>query len=76
MTDNVEMALYNAALEGHGWAVKFYLEHQGKRRGYMDRTEVDKIVQEELNAIVTMLEESLAPEDFRKVAAVLARKLG
>ena len=40
MIDNVESALYSAALAGEGWAVCFFLKTQGKRRGYVERTEL------------------------------------
>jgi hypothetical protein len=37
MLDDVESALYRAALDGEGWAVCFFLKTQGKTRGYGDR---------------------------------------
>ena len=40
MTDNVESALYTAALNGEAWAVCFYLKTQAKDRGYVERQEV------------------------------------
>jgi len=39
MLDNVESALYTAALNGEAWAVCFFLKTQGKARGYVERTE-------------------------------------
>jgi hypothetical protein len=40
MRDNVESALYNAALAGEPWAVMFFLRTQAKERGYVERTEL------------------------------------
>jgi len=40
MLDNVESALYKAALAGEAWAVCFFLKTQGKSRGYIERQEV------------------------------------
>jgi len=40
MKDNVESALYRAALAGEAWAVCFYLKTQAKDRGYVERSEV------------------------------------
>jgi hypothetical protein len=40
MIDNVESALYSAALKGEAWAVCFFLKTQGKSRGYVERQEV------------------------------------
>ncbi|CAK0770244.1 hypothetical protein CCP3SC15_400017 [Gammaproteobacteria bacterium] len=40
MIDNVESALYSAALAGEGWAVCFFLKTQGKSRGYVERNEI------------------------------------
>lgn len=40
MIDNVESALYSAALAGEAWAVCFFLKTQGKSRGYTERSEI------------------------------------
>ena len=40
MIDNVESALYSAALNGEAWAVCFFLKTQGKSRGYVERQEL------------------------------------
>src|SRR5512133_899404 len=40
MIDNVESALYSAALNGEAWAVCFFLKTQGKHRGYVERQEL------------------------------------
>lgn len=40
MLDNVESALYRAALAGEAWAVCFFLKTQGKSRGYVERSEI------------------------------------
>jgi len=41
MKDNVESALYKAALSGEGWAVCFYLKTQAKDRGYIEKQEIE-----------------------------------
>lgn len=40
MIDNVESVLYSKALAGEVWAVCFFLKTQGKRRGYIERSEL------------------------------------
>jgi hypothetical protein len=75
-TDAVESALIKAAKAGEPWAVKYYLSTQAKDRGYVVGVDVEAIVREELEAVVTLLEEELEPDVFRQVAAVLARKMG
>lgn len=76
MTDSVELELYNSCMNGDVRAMKLWLEAHGKRRGYMDRTEVDRIVDEEIAAIATVLEEGLEPHEWRKVAGLLAKRVG
>lgn len=39
MIDNVESVLYTEAVKGEHWAVQFFLRTQGKRRGYVERSE-------------------------------------
>ena len=39
MLDNVESALYRAALDGRAWAVCFFLKTQGKSRGYVEKSD-------------------------------------
>ena len=39
--DNVESALYKNAIEGNTTAQIFYLKTQGKKRGYVERSELD-----------------------------------
>ena len=56
--------------------MKYYLSTQAKDRGYVVGVDVEAIVREELEAVVTLLEEELEPDVFRQVAAVLARKMG
>jgi hypothetical protein len=75
MVDNAELALYNAVLDGEAWAVKYYLSTQGQDRGYVERVEIKNMVEQELQVVVEMLEEELAPDVFMQVAAVLARRM-
>lgn len=53
MIDNVESALYSAALAGEAWAVCFFLKTQGKHRGYIERTEHTGAEGGALNIIIT-----------------------
>tara|TARA_R110000824_G_scaffold295738_3_gene484034 strand:- start:57 stop:404 length:348 start_codon:yes stop_codon:yes gene_type:complete len=39
--DNVESALYKNAIEGNTTAQIFYLKTQGKKRGYVEKSELD-----------------------------------
>lgn len=41
MLDHGESALYRAVIAGEAWAVCFFLKTQGKRRGYVERQEMD-----------------------------------
>ena len=40
MIDNVESALYQQALAGNTTAMIFFLKTQGKKRGYVERSEI------------------------------------
>ena len=40
MLDNVESALYKQVLEGNTTAMIFWLKTQGKKRGYVERSEI------------------------------------
>ena len=40
MVDNVESALYREVLNGNVTAMIFWLKTQGKRRGWVERTEI------------------------------------
>ena len=73
MLDAAELALYGAVVRGEAWAVCFYLKTQGKSRGYVERQQVEVLVQQELEAALEALEDGLEPEEFRKVAAILVR---
>jgi hypothetical protein len=44
MLDNVESALYTAALAGEAWAVCFFLKTQGKARGYVERSRDEELL--------------------------------
>lgn len=50
-TDVAEAALYRAIRRGEPWAVQFYLKTQGKRRGYVERTEVDDLRMPDLSSV-------------------------
>ena len=50
-TDIAEAALYRAIRRGEPWAVQFYLKTQGKRRGYVERTEVDDLRMPDLSNV-------------------------
>ena len=47
MVDNAESALNRAVIQGEAWAVCFTLKTQGKRRGYVERVEIDTDWREE-----------------------------
>jgi hypothetical protein len=40
MVDNVESSLYQQALAGNTTAMIFFLKTQGKKRGYVERSEI------------------------------------
>ena len=40
MLDNAETELYDQALDGNTTALIFFLKTQGKRRGYVERSEI------------------------------------
>ena len=44
MLDSAESALYRAVEEGQAWAVCFFLKTQGRSRGYMEMTEINRKV--------------------------------
>ncbi len=41
LLDTAESALHKAVRKGEGWAVCFFLKCQGKKRGYIERTETE-----------------------------------
>lgn len=41
MLDNAESALFKAVLAGEAWAVCFFLKTQGKKRGYIEKQQVE-----------------------------------
>jgi hypothetical protein len=45
MKDNVESALYNAALAGEAWAVCFFLKTQARDRGYSEHLDEAEFLQ-------------------------------
>ena len=73
MLDAAELALYGAVVRGEAWAVCFYLKTQAKDRGYVEHQKVEVLVQQELEAALEALEDGLEPDEFRRVAAILAR---
>jgi hypothetical protein len=72
--DAAEMSLLRAVERGEAWAVCFYLKTQGKHRGYTEKTEVEDLVKQELEAVFALLEEELEPDEFMKVAGVIASR--
>lgn len=73
MLDVGELSLARAVQNGEAWAVCFLLKTQGKSRGYVEKTQVDVLLRQELEGVVGALEDALEPDEFRKVASVLAR---
>ena len=72
--DAAEMSLLRAVERGEAWAVCFYLKTQAKHRGYTEKTEVEVLVKQELQAMLALLEDALEPHEFMKVAGVIARR--
>lgn len=69
--DTAELGLKRAILAGEPWALKYVLSTKGKVRGYVEKTEVDVLLRQELEGVVGALEDGLEPDEFRKVAGVL-----
>lgn len=59
MTDNAESALNRAILLGEAWAVCFYLKCQGKKRGYIERTEVQQETRVTVSSMESMTDDEL-----------------
>lgn len=59
MTDNAESALNRAILQGEAWAVCFYLKCQGKKRGYIERTEVQQETRVTVSSMESMTDDEL-----------------
>jgi hypothetical protein len=55
MKDNVESALYTAALRGDAWAVCFFLKCQAKDRGYVEHEKPRPRSRAELEADLDLL---------------------
>jgi hypothetical protein len=72
--DTAETSLLRAVERGEAWAVCFYLKTQAKHRGYTEKTEVEVLVMQELQAMLALLEDALKPHEFMKVAGVIARR--
>lgn len=68
--DTTELALQKKIQEGDTTAIIFALKTIGRHRGYVERFEV--MVEQEMEQMVTAMEESLPPETFREVMGVLA----
>ena len=73
MLDAAELALYGAVVRGEAWAVCFYLKTQAKDRGYVEKQQVEVLLQQELEAALEALEDGLEPDEFRKVAGIMVR---
>ena len=68
--DSAETALMKKVNEGDTTAIIFALKTIGRHRGYVERFEV--MLEQELDVMIGVLEESLEPDEFRKVAGILA----
>lgn len=73
MIDNVESALYSAALNGEGWAVCFFLKTQGKHRGYYERLDSHSINIDLTNLNDEQLKRLANGEDIIHVLATTGR---
>jgi hypothetical protein len=74
--DAAELSLLRAVDRGEGWAVCFFLKTRGKQRGYVEKTEVEVLVKQELQSAIALMEDELEPDEFMRVAAVLAKLKG
>jgi hypothetical protein len=72
LLDRAESELFRLIGEGNVQAIIFALKTLGKDRGYTERVDVGAYLKEEMEAVLDVLERGLTPEEFRKVAVLLA----
>ena len=59
MLDNVESKLYQKALAGDNTCMLFYLRTQGKKRGYVERSEITGAEGESIQINVTIPDDDI-----------------
>ncbi len=71
--DTAELKLIEAVQRGDLPAIKYILSTQAKARGYVEKTEVEVLVKQELQTMLGVLEDELEPDVFMRIAGALSR---
>ncbi len=71
--DTAELKLIEAVQRGDLPAIKYILSTQAKARGYVEKTEVEVLLKQELEAMFGVMERGLEPQTFREVMGVISR---
>lgn len=71
--DRAERKLEEAVEAGNLTAIIFTLKTLGKERGYVERVQVEELLERELEVMFDALEGGLEPDEFRRVTGILAR---
>lgn len=72
LKDFAEGKLLQQIDEGNTTAIIFYLKTQAKGRGYVERQQVESIVQDELNAVLDKLQSKLTDDEYQHILSIIA----